>query len=75
MAYPERRRSNWWFLLPILFSVVGGVITFFILRRDDPSKARNCLYLGAALTAIGIILQLAIVETMPVMDPGFDVGV
>ena len=23
-----------------------GIIAFFILRQDDPKKAKNCLYLG-----------------------------
>jgi uncharacterized BrkB/YihY/UPF0761 family membrane protein len=49
-----KRRSSWWFLLPILFSVIGGIIAYFVLKEDDPKKARDCLLLGAILTAIGI---------------------
>ena len=56
--YSEKRRSNWWFLLPIFFSLIGGLIAYFILRQDDPAKARNCLYLGMALTFLGIIMGL-----------------
>ena len=54
----SERRSNWWFLLPILLGVIGGLIAFFILRGDDPGKAKNCLYLGIALMLVGIILSL-----------------
>ncbi len=75
MSYPEKPRSNLWFLLPIFFSWIGGVIAYFILRHDDPSKAKNCLYLGIALTLVGIILQFIIVATIPDIDPGFGVNI
>ncbi|MDH2907000.1 MAG: hypothetical protein PXX83_02765 [Candidatus Nitrosotalea sp.] len=51
-----KRRSSFWFLLPIVFNVVGGIIAFFVIREDDPRKARNCLYLGIILAAIPILL-------------------
>ncbi len=51
-----KRRSSFWFLLPILFNVVGGIIAFFVIREDDPKKAKNCLYLGIILAAIPILL-------------------
>ena len=51
----EKTRSVWWFLLPIFLNVAGGVIAYFILRHDDPAKAKNCLFLGAALFAIWIV--------------------
>lgn len=51
-----KRRSSFWFLLPIVFNVVGGIIAFFIIKEDDPRKARNCLYLGIILAAIPVLL-------------------
>ncbi len=56
----ERKKSNLWFLLPILLGLIGGIIAFFVLRRDDPRKAKNCLYLGIVLFVIGIVINLAI---------------
>ena len=53
-----RSRSSLWFLHPIFFSVIGGVIAFFVIKEDDPKKAKNCLYLGIILTVIPIILIL-----------------
>ena len=54
----ERRpRSNMWFLLPALMAIIGGVIAYFVLRHDDPGKARNCLYLGVALTVIYMVMD------------------
>jgi hypothetical protein len=51
-----RSRSSLWFLLPILFNVIGGIIAFFVIKEDDPKKAKNCLYLGIILAAIPILL-------------------
>ena len=75
MSYPEKRRSNLWFLLPIFFGIIGGIIAFFVLRQDDPAKAKNCLYLGIALMVVGIILNLIVVATFPGIDSGFNVNV
>ena len=54
----QTKRSNWWYLLPIFFSVVGGVIAYFVLRNDDAKLAKNCLYLGIILTIIGLIISV-----------------
>jgi hypothetical protein len=53
-----KKRSSLWFLLPIMFNIVGGVIAYFVIKEDDPQKAKNCLYLGLILAAIPIVLIL-----------------
>jgi hypothetical protein len=45
-----KTRSRLWYILPALTSIIGGVIAYFILREDDPGKAKNCLWLGIILT-------------------------
>lgn len=62
-----RRRSAWWFLLPIFFSIVGGIIAYFVIKDDDPKRAKSCLWLGIILTGIGIaafVIPFAIGMTM-----------
>ena len=56
--YPERKRSNWWYLLPIFLGVIGGIIAYFALRRDDHEKAKKCMYLGLILLAVGFLLEI-----------------
>ena len=77
MAHTDRPRSNAWFLLPIFLGIVGGVIAFFVLRHDDPQKARNCLYLGIVLAAVGIGLNILFAVQVEDIGQniGFDVGV
>jgi len=73
--YPERARSNWWFLLPIFLGIIGGIIAYFVLRNDDPRKAKNCLYLGIILAIIGIILNIALVDQITQLENEFGVNV
>ena len=75
MSYTEKPRSNAWFLLPIFLGLIGGIIAFFILRHDDPRKAKNCLYLGIVLMIIGLILNLILASSLPDIGPGFNVNV
>ena len=51
-----RRRSSLWFLLPIVFNILGGLVAYFVIRDDDPRRARSCLLLGIALAAIPVLL-------------------
>ncbi|MGD8638897.1 MAG: hypothetical protein PVG43_08375 [Nitrosopumilaceae archaeon] len=72
--YPERRRSNLWFLLPIFLGLIGGIIAYFVLRQDDPNKAKNCLYLGIILAIIGLMLNILLLTQLPEIEQGFDIN-
>lgn len=67
-----RRRSSLWFLLPILFNVIGGVIAYFIIKDDDPRKAKNCLLLGIILTAISFAIFVIPILIGITLLPHFD---
>ncbi len=73
--HPERERSNWWFLLPIFLGLIGGVIAYFVLRHDDPKKAKNCLYLGIVLAVIGIVINLIFGIQLTEIDRDFGVNI
>jgi len=63
--YPEKRRSNWWYLLPIFLGIIGGIIAYFAIRKDDLPKAKKCIYLSLILLAVGIILDVLFNVTEP----------
>ena len=44
-----KERSVFWYALPLVFSIVGALVAYFILRKDDPTKAKNCLWVGICL--------------------------
>ena len=54
----RRSRSDLWYVLPIFGGIVGGLISWFAIKYDEPKKARNCLFLGIILTAIPIIMMI-----------------
>ena len=56
MSENIKSRSGAWYLLPILLGIIGGVIAYFVIKEDDVKKAKNCLYLGIALTVIWFVI-------------------
>ena len=60
--------------MPILFGIIGGIIGYYALRRDDPQKAKKCLYLGLILTAINIIANIALVAAGIGFEQGYNVN-
>jgi hypothetical protein len=35
---------------------MGGVVAYFVIRDDDPKRAKSCLLLGIILAAIPVLL-------------------
>ncbi|RNJ77769.1 MAG: hypothetical protein D9C04_01665 [Nitrosopumilus sp. B06] len=69
----QGREKSWvWLLLPAVFWIAGGVIAYYILRRDDQRRANDCLYLGMAVTVISVIAlgANAALYALYVPDPG-----
>jgi len=60
--------------VPVLFGMIGGIIGYYALRRDDPQKAKKCLYLGLILTAINIIANVALVAAGIGFEQGYNVN-
>ena len=46
--------SNLWYLCPIFLGIIGGLLMFVALRKENESMASNGLLLSIILTAIGI---------------------
>ena len=75
MTYSETPRSSMWYLLPIFVGMIGGIIAYLIIRKDDPRKAKNCIYIGIVMMIIGIIFNILLLGTDVVMNPGFNVNI
>ena len=55
-----KRRSNWWYILSIFIAPIGAIIAYFVIRGDDPEKAKNCLIIGAIIFVIGFVMGISI---------------
>jgi len=73
--YPEKQRSNWWYTLPILFGIIGGIIAYFAIRKDDGEKAKKCIYLGLILLAVGILLEIFLAGVAPAPDTWYGANI
>jgi ribosomal protein L40E len=53
--------SGAWWLLPIFFGWLGGLIAWAVVREKDPGKARAMLIVGIILSVLGVILWTILV--------------
>lgn len=57
---PKKSPSKAWYLLPIFFTIIGGLIMYLVLKDDDRRMAKKGLYLGIILTVAGIVIAVAV---------------
>ena len=48
----NKTRSNLWYVLPILLHIIGGLISYYAIKGDDPKMAKKCLRIGIGMLAI-----------------------
>ena len=65
-----KKRSPLWYELPLLFFIIGGLIAYLKIKKDDPRKARNCLILGIVFT-IPFVIVTSLYITL-VVSSGLD---
>lgn len=60
MAEDSKKPSRWWYLLPIFFSVIGGIIGYFLLKDRDRKFAERLLIIGLVMIVVGWIASIAL---------------
>jgi hypothetical protein len=55
-----RDASAAWYLVPIFLGIVGGVIMWLALRKEDPRKAKKGLIVAVIVYFIALAIFLAI---------------
>jgi hypothetical protein len=53
--------SGWWWLLPIFFLWLGGLIAWAVNKSKDPRKSKSMLVWGIVLTVIWMVLVVILV--------------
>jgi len=49
--------SAWWWIAPIIFGLIGGLVAFFVVRDVNPSTAKNMLIVGAIMSFFWLIVS------------------
>ena len=52
------KSTRLWYLVPILFGIIGGLIGYVALKNDEPKKAKTLLYIGIGLFALGMVMYV-----------------
>jgi len=50
-----RTRNRWWYLLPIGLGIIGGLIAFLVLRKEDNDMARDCFIWGIVINTVALV--------------------
>lgn len=53
---PTQHVSAAWYLVPLFFGIIGGIIAWAVTKDKDPKRARNLLIFGLVWTLVPIIL-------------------
>jgi uncharacterized membrane protein YvbJ len=53
---PKRVTTKRWYLFPILLGIIGGVISWALLRESDYKMATNCLLVGIGVSIFYVII-------------------
>jgi len=55
--------------------MIGAIIAYFAIRKDDLPKAKKCIYLGLILLAVGIIVDVFFAGFAPIPDTWYGVNI
>ena len=56
---PVQHVSAAWYLVPLFFGIIGGIIAWAVNKDKDPKRARNLLIFGLVWTLVPVIIGLA----------------
>jgi len=57
----QRTRSKVWYVLPVIIGIIGGLIAYFAVKKDDPKLGKNCLIVGIIALVINIGISIIMV--------------
>jgi H+/Cl- antiporter ClcA len=52
--------SRWWYLFPIFLGVIGGIVSWVVLKSHDRKLAKNCLVLGVIFVILEIMILVGL---------------
>jgi hypothetical protein len=64
-SQPTQSAGGIWYLLPIFFGLIGGIISWAVIRNRNSNRARNCLILGIIMTVVPIVAMYLGVPLSP----------
>ena len=67
---PVQGVSAAWYLVPLFFGIIGGIVAWAVTKDRDPKRATNLLIFGLVWTLVPVIIvAAAIFFTAPLLTP------
>ncbi len=60
----NKQISGFWYILPVLFGIIGGVIAWAVNKKHDSKKAVSFLWVGGIITVVTVVLFFLLVFTV-----------
>ena len=54
LAPSAQKHTELWYLVPLLFNIVGGVVGYLAIKRDDKPMANRLLIIGIVMFGLGL---------------------
>jgi hypothetical protein len=54
--------TGFWYLVPIFFALIGGIVAYVGLKDEDEDMANTCLIFGFVVSALWILLGVILVS-------------
>jgi uncharacterized membrane protein len=56
VQFQSLRVSVLWWLLPLFFGILGGIVAYFAVKKRNPKTAKKLLLFGVVMTIITVIV-------------------
>jgi len=66
---PAKRPSKAWYLVPIFFGIVGGLVMYLVLKDTDRKMAKNGIILSIILTVVIFAISVVVGVLMVLLHP------
>ena len=66
---PVQHVSAAWYLVPLFFRIIDGIMAWAVNKDKDPKRARNMLIFGLVWTLVPVIIALVFLYTALYIGP------
>jgi len=55
-----QKHTELWYLVPLLFNIVGGIVGYLAIKKDDKPMANRLLIIGIVMFGLGLSIAFVV---------------